>query len=123
VVSLGFDADGKWVRREVRSKEAQALTWEHMDLETGTISVWRSVRTHGNAKTNRSRRTLKLPEIAVEALREQQGAAGSGAGRCRGVAAGARAGVHHVRGDDAAHRVGECVGQAGPLQTWFESFA
>jgi hypothetical protein len=35
--------------------------------------VWRSVRAHGDTKTNRSRRTLKLPEIAVEALRSQKG--------------------------------------------------
>jgi integrase len=55
----------------VRSEEARALTWEHVDLEAGTISVWRSVRAHGDTKTNRSRRTLKLPEIAVEALRGQ----------------------------------------------------
>ena len=56
----------------VRSEEARALTWEHVDLEAGTISVWRSVRAHGDTKTNRSRRTLKLPEIAVEALWIQQ---------------------------------------------------
>src|SRR5271165_2186101 len=56
----------------VRSEEARALTWEHVDLDAGTISVWRSVRAHGDTKTNQSRRTLKLPEIAVEALREQR---------------------------------------------------
>jgi integrase len=56
----------------VRSEEARALTWEHVDLDAGTISVWRSVRAHGDTKTNRSRRTLKLPEIAVEALLEQR---------------------------------------------------
>jgi integrase len=55
----------------VRSEEARALTWEHVDLEAGTISVWRSVRAGGDTKTNRSRRTLKLPEIAVEALHGQ----------------------------------------------------
>ncbi len=55
----------------VRSEEARALTWDHVDLEAGTVSVWRSVRAHGDTKTNRSRRTLRLPEIAVEALREQ----------------------------------------------------
>ena len=43
-----------------------------MDLEAGTVSVWRSVRAHGDTKTERSRRTLKLPEIAVEALRAQR---------------------------------------------------
>jgi integrase len=56
----------------VRSEEARALTWEHVDLEARTISVWRSVRAHGDTKTNRSRRTLKLPEIAVDALRSQR---------------------------------------------------
>ena len=56
----------------VRSEEARALTWEHVDLQAGTISVWRSVRAHGDTKTNRSRRTLKLPQIAVEALRRQE---------------------------------------------------
>ena len=56
----------------VRSEEARALTWEHVDLEAGTISVWRSAQAHGDTKTNRSRRTLKLPEIAVEALRGQR---------------------------------------------------
>jgi len=55
----------------VRSEEARALTWDHVDMEAGTVSVWRSVRAHGDTKTQRSRRTLKLPEIAVEALREQ----------------------------------------------------
>src|SRR5580700_6303467 len=56
----------------VRSEEARALTWEHVDLDAGTISVCRSVRANGDTKTNRSRRTLKLPEIAVEALRGQK---------------------------------------------------
>ena len=55
----------------VRSEEARALTWDHVDMEAGTVSVWRSVRAHGDTKTQRSRRTLKLPEIAVEALHEQ----------------------------------------------------
>ena len=69
----------------VRSEEARALTWEHVDLEAGTISVWRSVRAHGDTKTNRSRRTLKLPEIAVEALRgqrERQAGSGPRPGSC-----------------------------------------
>ena len=56
----------------VRSEEARALTWDHVDLDAGTIMVWRSVRAHGDTKTNRSRRTLKLPEIAVDALRAQK---------------------------------------------------
>jgi integrase len=56
----------------VRSEEARALTWDRVDLDAGTIMVWRSVRAHGDTKTKRSRRTLGLPEIAVEALRAQK---------------------------------------------------
>jgi len=47
------------------------LTWDHIDLDARTISVWRSVRAHGDTKTNRSRRTLRIPQIAVEALQGQ----------------------------------------------------
>jgi integrase len=56
----------------IRSEEARALTWDHVDLDAGTVSVWRSVRAHGDTKTQRSRRTLKLPRAAVEVLRKQQ---------------------------------------------------
>ena len=55
----------------VRSEEARALTWDHVDLDAGTISVWRSVRAHGDTKTVRSRRTLRIPQIAVDALQGQ----------------------------------------------------
>jgi len=41
-------------------------------LKDLTVQDMRSVRAHGDTKTNRSRRTLKLPEIAVEALRGQR---------------------------------------------------
>jgi integrase len=53
----------------VRSEEARALAWSHVDLEAGTVNVWRSVRAHGDTKTQKSRRTLQLPVAAVEALR------------------------------------------------------
>jgi hypothetical protein len=33
------------------------------------VEVWRSVRAYGDVKTQRSRRTLQLPELAVAALR------------------------------------------------------
>jgi hypothetical protein len=36
------------------------------------VAVWRSVRVHGETKTERSRRTLGLPQMAVEALRALQ---------------------------------------------------
>jgi integrase len=53
----------------VRSEEARALTWADVDLE-GTVAVYRSVRAKGDTKTRKSRRLLKLPRQAVEALRE-----------------------------------------------------
>ena len=37
-----------------------------------TSTFWRSVRAHGDVKTDRSRRTLALPRLAVEALQEHQ---------------------------------------------------
>ena len=83
----------------VRSQEARALTWDHVDLDASTISVWRSVRAHGDTKTNRSRRTLRIPQIAVEALQEQlrrQAGERSRAGEL--WQAGARPGIHHHRG-------------------------
>ena len=63
----------------VRTEEARALTWDHVDLRGDPaanppvpphVAVWRSVRAHGDTKTQKSRRTLALPERAVEALRE-----------------------------------------------------
>jgi integrase len=62
----------------VRTEEARALRWDHVDLggdpgATPTVpphvAVWRSVRVHGEMKTQRSRRSLGLPQMAVEALR------------------------------------------------------
>src|SRR5215469_9767209 len=53
----------------IRTEEARALCWDHLDLEAGTVAVWRSVRSHGDVKTERSRRTLGLPQAAVTVLR------------------------------------------------------
>src|SRR5689334_9651336 len=62
----------------IRTEEARALRWSHVDLEGAPdarpplpphIAVWRSVRAHGDTKTERSRRTLALPAAAVQALR------------------------------------------------------
>lgn len=66
-----------------RTEELRALTWSHVDLEgrpaTATaeavppsVMVWRSVRSGGDTKTKRSRRTLALPQRCVDALREHQ---------------------------------------------------
>ncbi|MGO9081234.1 MAG: site-specific integrase [Streptosporangiaceae bacterium] len=56
----------------IRPEEARALRWDHVDLEAGTVAVWRSDRAGGDTKTPRSRRTLKLAQIAVDALRERE---------------------------------------------------
>src|SRR6266576_280534 len=62
----------------IRTEEARALRWAHVDLDGDPaasppvpphVAVWRSVRTHGETKTERSRRTLGLPATAVQALR------------------------------------------------------
>jgi integrase len=63
----------------IRTEEARALRWAHADLDGDPgahppvpphIAVWRSVRIHGDTKTERSRRTLALPRLAVQALRQ-----------------------------------------------------
>jgi integrase len=62
----------------IRTEEARALRWQHVDLDGDPaarppvpphVAVWRSVRVHGETKTERSRRTLGLPQLAVQALR------------------------------------------------------
>src|SRR5262249_35821256 len=62
----------------IRTEEARALRWGHVDLDGDPaarppvpphLAVWRSVRTHGETKTERSRRTLGLPQVAGQALR------------------------------------------------------
>jgi integrase len=60
----------------IRTEEARALRWEHVDFGDPVASppllasaaMWRSVRSHGDTKTEKSRRTLALPELAVNAL-------------------------------------------------------
>src|SRR5215472_1127841 len=58
----------------LRPEEARALRWDHVDLEAGTLAVWRSDRSGGDTKTPKSRRTLRLATIALEALRERKAA-------------------------------------------------
>ena len=66
----------------LRTEEARALRWAHVDLDGDPaarppvpphVAVWRSVRAHGETKTERSRRTLGLPAAAVQALRAWSG--------------------------------------------------
>ena len=58
----------------IRPEEARALRWDHLDLDAGTVAVLRWDRAGGDTKTARSRRTLKLPEIALAALKERMAA-------------------------------------------------
>jgi integrase len=78
----------------IRTEEIRSLRWDHViawiDETTGwlpvsevgfkaakageprfAIFVWRSDRAGGDTKTNRSRRTLALPDLCVAALRKQ----------------------------------------------------
>lgn len=64
-----------------RTEEMRALTWNRVHLEATDgpagelpphVEVWRSVRAKGDTKTRKSRRTLALPQLAVEALRWQR---------------------------------------------------
>jgi integrase len=66
----------------IRTEEARALTWEHVDLDGDpdagippSVAVWRSVRAEGETKTEKSRRTLAMDaDVAdvLKALRERQ---------------------------------------------------
>jgi integrase len=71
----------------LRTEEVRALRWDHVvarvgdrwlpvteagfDHEQLAVLVWRSVRVHGETKTERSRRSLELPKTATAALQEQ----------------------------------------------------
>lgn len=64
-----------------RTEELRALTWDHVDLlgrpdldppVPPHVAVWRSVRRGGDTKTRRSRRTLALPTLCVDALSEHR---------------------------------------------------
>jgi integrase len=61
----------------IRTEEARELRWDHVDFGNpdarppvpASAAVWRSVRADGETKTEKSRRTLGLPQMAVDALR------------------------------------------------------
>ena len=64
----------------IRTEEARELRWDHVDFGDpsarppvpASAAVWRSVRADGDTKTEKSRRTLGLPEMAVDALRSHK---------------------------------------------------
>jgi len=84
LAAVQYRPDGKphWLHAYVvlllttglRPEEARALRWDHLDLDAGTVAVWRSDRAGGDTKTPKSRRTLRLAQIAVTALRERKAA-------------------------------------------------
>jgi len=53
----------------LRPGELRALTWAHLDLVAGIIHIWKSTRRGGDVKTPASKRSLQLPQRAVEALK------------------------------------------------------
>ena len=57
-----------------RTEEVRALRWDrvHLDASPPHFEVWRSVRTGGDTKTEKSRRTLALPSLVAERLREHK---------------------------------------------------
>jgi integrase len=56
----------------LRTEELRSLPWADVDLDAGTVAVYRSVRAGGDTKTPKSRRALKLPTIATTALRDHR---------------------------------------------------
>ena len=64
----------------IRTEEARELRWDHVSFGDPTANppvpasaaVWRSVRADGDTKTEKSRRTLGLPQMAVDALEAHQ---------------------------------------------------
>jgi integrase len=65
----------------IRTEEARELHWDHVDLDGDpsaarpvppSVAVWRSVREGGDTKTAKSRRTLALPQAAVQALHDHR---------------------------------------------------
>ena len=62
----------------IRAEEARELYWDLVDLDGDpsaarpvppSVAVWHSVRQGGDTKTAKSRRTLALPQAAVQALK------------------------------------------------------
>lgn len=49
----------------LRPGELRKLTWDHVDLDTKVIHVWRSASRTSDVKTPKSKRSLVLPKRAV----------------------------------------------------------
>ncbi|GGO93117.1 site-specific integrase [Nocardioides phosphati] len=57
-----------------RTEELRALRWEHVHLEADPpqVEVWHSVRRSGDTKTPKSRRTIALPGLVTQRLKEHR---------------------------------------------------
>ena len=114
----------------VRPEEARAIGWEEdvdLDGNPPSVAVLRADRAGGDTKTPRSRRALKLAQLAVGALREWQvdqaaerEAAGShwqDTGRVFTTATGTPLSARHIRKmfQDVCERPGSAgTGRPGP---------
>jgi integrase len=56
----------------LRPGELRKLTWDHVDLDSNVIHVWRSASRSGDTKTPQSKRSLVLPRRAVDALKKHR---------------------------------------------------
>ncbi len=83
----------------VRSEEARALTWEHVDLEAGTISVCAVGAGAWRHQDEPVAADAKTAGDCRGGSAQAEAASGGGARAGWGVAAGALAGVHHLGGD------------------------
>ncbi|MFB7465658.1 tyrosine recombinase XerC [Streptomyces sp. NPDC056224] len=88
---------GSWIHAYVvlsllvgmRPEETRPLTWSHVhtgfaDGQQPYVDVWRSVRSHGDTKTRKSRRSLAMPQqvvVVMDAYRTRQQGEAKAAGR------------------------------------------
>ena len=56
----------------LRTEELRALRWNEINLDAGTVAVYRAIRATADTKTPKSRRVLSLPRLAVRALSEHR---------------------------------------------------
>lgn len=56
----------------LRPGELRKLTWDNVDLDERVIHVWKSASRSGYTKTEESKRSLRMPRTAVDALRAHQ---------------------------------------------------
>ena len=77
----GDRLEGLWILGFVlgmRPGELTGLLWEHIDFDSGIITIWESLKhrkgklSQGDTKTKRSRRKLKALPITLDALKKHQ---------------------------------------------------